>query len=78
MDTGSQWAIIVALAGTLSAVVGGALRYLLKEIEKRDAALIEANKAMASVNQANAELVQRWIDQHMPEPKVSPSRRERS
>lgn len=76
MDTGSQWAIIVALAGTLSGVVGWVGRYLLTRIGELEEALKQANAATAAANAVNARLAELWIEQHT-EPRPSSSRSER-
>jgi hypothetical protein len=44
-----DWEVILALSGTISALAGGIIKYLLKE-------LADAKEALKKLNEANAEL----------------------
>lgn len=50
------WEVIVGLATALQGLTAGIIRYLLREIDKRDAIIAKSNEAVAQTNKANAEM----------------------
>lgn len=60
---GHEWEVILALAGALQALTVGIIRYLLKEVEKRDQRIEKMTESALAQNKLNEQMAQLYVAQ---------------